>query len=143
MVCVQPIAKCYKRRTAWKIFQNQFLYYRNHEKFVCLGTHSNYRSSIKLCHYAMFPAIPKHCVAFQAKDSVWNASDSNAVTNSCTEAMMFCHLCSRRKEWGTKENEFGWTMMQPLQLVRSVKRHVTGWSNVGQRRNQSCSPSHY
>jgi len=38
---------------------------------------------------------------------------------------------------------FGKTMMWALELLQLVKRHISGWSDIEQWRNQACSYSHY
>jgi len=56
------------------------------------------------------------------------------------------HLRSKGERNGVQRRtkvSFGRTMMQALELLRLAKRHISGWSDIEQWRNQACSYSHY
>jgi len=88
--------------------------------------------------------------AFQAKNSVWSAPAGSALTlvshwrhNARTANR---HLCAKGERNGAQRRTkviFGKTIMWALELLRLVKRHITGWSTIKQWRNQACSYSHY
>ena len=84
-----------------------------------------------------FQLLRTHEIIVQAKNSIRNAPASAVLTqlshqnhNVCTAN---CHLYSKRKRNGaqrrTKES-FGRTMMQALELLQLVKRHILGQSDV-------------
>ena len=57
-----------------------------------------------------------------------------------------CHLRAKGERNGLQRRTkviFGKTMMQTMELLRLVKRHISGWSDVEQWRNWASSYSHY
>ena len=87
---------------------------------------------------------------FQTKSSARNAPASSALTLvshwSHSAHTTNRHLHCRGERNGAQRRtkvSCGRTMMQPLELLRLVKRHISRWSDIEQWRNLACSYSHY
>jgi len=81
---------------------------------------------------------------------VLNTSAINTITKSSTKPWSSttanCHLCGsgeRNQEQRKTKVSFCRTMIQALELQRLAKRHILGWSDIEQRRNQAHSLSGY
>ena len=84
------------------------------------------------------------------KDSMLNTSAITAVTKFSTKprssTITNCHLRGsgeRHVEQRRTKVSFGRTMIRALELQRLAKRHISGQSDVKQRRNQAYSFSGY
>jgi len=87
---------------------------------------------------------------FQANNNVRSAPASSVLTLVSDQShdghITNHHLCGKGERNGAKRRtkvSFSRTMMQALELLRLVKRHTSGRTNVEQWRNQGCSYSHY
>ena len=91
-----------------------------------------------------------HWIAFQANNNVWSAPAGSALTlvshRSHNARTANCHIRAKGERNGVQRKTkviFGKTMIWALELLRLVKRHISGWSDIVQWRNQACSYSHY
>ena len=96
-----------------------------------------------------FQLLWTHWVTVQAKNSIRNSPASAALTQvshqSHNSHTANHYLCSKGERNGTQRKakiSLGKTMIQALELLRFVKRHVSGQSDVEQWRNPSCSYRH-
>ena len=60
-------------------------------------------------------------------------------SHATTKLMLFT---TGKDEWNTKEDT-GKSLKNALHILQYAKRHLSGWSDVKQRKNQACSHSHY
>ena len=102
-----------------------------------------------LCSVSL-PVLLTFEAIFQAKNNVRSTPASTALAQvSCRSHNMHnanCHLCSSGERNGaqrrTKVNS-GKTMMQALGLLWLAKKHISGWSDIEQCKNQAHSLSGY
>ena len=109
------------------------------KKWVCL--------SIMLLYHYGWQLLWTHWVTIRAKNSIKNAPASAALTqvshqshNACTTNR--CHLCSKEERNGAHKRtrvSFCRIIIQALELLWLVKRHISGQSDIEEWRNQACS----
>ena len=102
-----------------------------------------------LCSISL-PALQTLWATFQAKNNVRSTSASIALAQvshrSHNTHTANRHLRSSGERNGAQRRTkvtIGRTMMQTLKLLRLVKRHILGWSDVKQSKNQAHSLNGY
>ena len=97
-----------------------------------------------------FQLLWTHWATFLAKNSKRSILASTAFTQVShwshnSRAANHHQRYSRERKEAQRRTKisFGRTMMQALEQLWLVKRHVRKWSNIKQQRNQACIYSHY
>jgi len=95
-------------------------------------------------------SVVQHFAGFKQKNSMLNTSAITAVIKVSMKprsgATANHHLRGSQERNGEQRRtkvSFGRTMILALKLQRLAKRHISGWSNVEQWRNQAHSLSGY
>ena len=153
LVYARSVTQRYRQRRAWKV---SFCHYGNTGNslmIACAPTIDESQWKRWKSNYAsFFFSFVKHFTeCFKHKDSMLNTSAITAVTTKSSmkprsSATTNHHLCRRGERNGEQSRtkvSFGRTMMQALELLWLMKRHVSGWSDAEQWRNQAHSPSGY
>jgi len=103
---------------------------------------------VLLCFVSLL-AVWTCWATLQAKNNVRSTPSRSSLTLVSHRSHYACttnrHLHAKGERNGVNRRtkvSFVRTMMWALELLRSVKRHISGWSNIEQWRNQGFSYSH-